>query len=107
MYYVTWSEGFRPGLLNRPGGSSTPDWTYTVPPITNQMKLQTMNLVGKPFSADGQLRFNGSLFMVDIAGLQTTILDPSITNCFSQIMQLMLKSRGLEGDFQYYPNRDG
>ena len=25
MYYVTWSEGFRPGLLNRPGGSSTPD----------------------------------------------------------------------------------
>ena len=21
MYYVTWSEGFRPGLLNRPGGA--------------------------------------------------------------------------------------
>jgi iron complex outermembrane receptor protein len=23
MYYVTWSEGFRPGLLNRPAGVSS------------------------------------------------------------------------------------
>ena len=82
MYYVTWSEGFRPGLLNRPGGSSTPDGTYTVPPITESDEVPIMNLVGKQFSVMASLRFNGSLFMVDIAGLQTSILDPSITNLF-------------------------
>ena len=32
MYYVTWSEGFRPGLLNRPVGSSNADGSYTVKP---------------------------------------------------------------------------
>ena len=30
MYYVTYSEGFRPGLLNRPGGASGPNG-YSVP----------------------------------------------------------------------------
>ena len=28
MYYLTWSEGFRPGLLNRPVGRQNPDKTY-------------------------------------------------------------------------------
>ena len=41
-----------------------------------------MNLAGKQSSVMGSLKFNGSLFMVDIAGLQTSILDPSITNLF-------------------------
>ena len=35
MYYVTWSEGFRPGLLNRPAGQSTKDGSYTVRPVTD------------------------------------------------------------------------
>ena len=30
MYCLTWSEGFRPGLLNRPVGRQNPDKTYTV-----------------------------------------------------------------------------
>ena len=49
MYYVTWSEGFRPGLLNRPVGASNPDGTYTVKAELIPMKLLTMNLVGKPY----------------------------------------------------------
>ena len=32
MYYVTWSEGFRPGLLNRPVGRTNADGSYTVKP---------------------------------------------------------------------------
>ena len=32
MMYVTWSEGFRPGLLNRPVGSTSPDGSYSVKP---------------------------------------------------------------------------
>ena len=31
MYYATYSEGFRPGLLNRPGGAYKASDNYTVP----------------------------------------------------------------------------
>jgi FtsH-binding integral membrane protein len=31
---------------------------------------------------DGALRFNGSAFMVDITGLQSTIFDAAIVNLF-------------------------
>ena len=107
MYYVTWSEGFRPGLLNRPGGYSTPDGTYTVPPITESDEVTNYEFGWKTVLSDGQLKFNGSLFMVDIAGLQTSILDPSITNLFFSDNAADAEILGLEGDFQYYPNVDG
>ena len=107
MYYVTWSEGFRPGLLNRPGGSSTPDGAYTVPPITESDEVTNYEFGWKTVLSDGQLKFNGSLFMVDIAGLQTSILDPSITNLFFSDNAADAEITGLEGDFQYYPNVDG
>ena len=107
MYYVTWSEGFRPGLLNRPGGSSTPDGAYTVPPITESDEVTNYEFGWKTVLSDGQLRFNGSLFLVDIAGLQTSILDPSITNLFFSDNAADAEITGLEGDFQYYPNVDG
>ena len=35
MYYVTYSEGFRPGLLNRKGGASNAAGTYTVPNVVD------------------------------------------------------------------------
>ena len=49
MYYVTWSEGFRPGLLNRPAGQSTPDGSIQLVQLLILMKLPTMNLVGRLF----------------------------------------------------------
>mgnify|MGYP003689332823 CR=1 FL=1 len=107
MYYVTWSEGFRPGLLNRPGGDSTPDGRYTVPPITESDEVTNYEFGWKSVMNDGRLRFNGSLFMVDIAGLQTSILDPSITNLFFSDNAADAEITGLEGDFIYYPNAEG
>ncbi|MDB2370748.1 TonB-dependent receptor [Gammaproteobacteria bacterium] len=107
MYYVTWSEGFRPGLLNRPGGSSTPDGKYTVPPITESDEVTNYEFGWKTILSEGQLKFNGSLFMVDIAGLQTSILDPSVTNLFFSDNAADAEILGLEGDFQYYPNVEG
>ena len=35
MYYVTYSEGFRPGLLNRKGGAVNAAGTYTVPNVVD------------------------------------------------------------------------
>ena len=107
MYYVTWSEGFRPGLLNRPGGDSTPDGLYTVPPITESDEVTNFEFGWKSVMNDGRLRFNGSLFMVDIAGLQTSILDPSITNLFFSDNAADAEITGLEGDFVYYPDAEG
>jgi iron complex outermembrane receptor protein len=107
MYYVTMSEGFRPGLLNRPGGDSTSDGSYTVPFITESDEVTNYEFGWKSISNDGQLRFNGSMFMVDIEGLQTSILDPSITNLFFSDNAADAEITGLEGDFVYYPNLDG
>ena len=57
--------------------------------------------------ADGRLRFNGSAFMVDVTGLQTTIFDPSIVNLFFSDNAADAEITGLEGDFMYYPDMDG
>ncbi|MBT8443289.1 MAG: TonB-dependent receptor, partial [Gammaproteobacteria bacterium] len=81
MYYVTWSEGFRPGLLNRPGGAAGPN-NFTVPFELDTDDVTNIELGLKSDFFDGTFRLNGALFFVDIEKLQTTIFDPSITNLF-------------------------
>jgi outer membrane receptor protein involved in Fe transport len=107
MYYVTWSEGFRPGLLNRPVGSSNAAGTYTVKPEVKSDEVTNYEFGWKAVLADGQLRFNGSAFMVDVSGLQTTVFDPSIVNLFFSDNAADAEIMGLEGDFIYYPDLDG
>ena len=60
MYYVTWSEGFRPGLLNRPVGSSNADGSYTVKPEVESDEITNVEFGWKTVLLDGQMRFNGS-----------------------------------------------
>ena len=107
MYYVTWSEGFRPGLLNRPVGSSNAAGTYSVKPEVKSDEVTNYEFGWKAILADGQLRFNGSAFMVDVTGLQTTVFDPSIVNLFFSDNAADAEIVGLEGDFIYYPDLDG
>ncbi|MDB3996476.1 TonB-dependent receptor [Gammaproteobacteria bacterium] len=107
MYYVTWSEGFRPGLLNRPAGQSTPDGSYTVRPVTDSDEVTNLEFGWKTVMRDGKLRFNGSAFMIDITGLQTTIFDPSIANLFFSDNAADAEITGAEGDFIYIADRDG
>jgi len=107
MYYVTWSEGFRPGLLNRPVGRTSPDGSYTVPPSIDSDQITNYEFGWKTILADGQLRFNGSVFMVDVEGLQTTVFDPSIVNLFFSDNAADGEIKGVEGDFTYYANREG
>ena len=66
MYYVTWSEGFRPGLLNRPVGRTSPDGSYTVPAEVKSDEITNVEFGWKMILADGQLRLNGSAFNVDV-----------------------------------------
>jgi outer membrane receptor protein involved in Fe transport len=98
MFYVTWSEGFRPGLLNRPGGAQGPGG-YTVP-----FELDTDDVVNyeagwKLDLFDRTVRFNGSIFYVEIENLQATIFDPTIVNLFFSDNAADAEIFGIEGDF--------
>ena len=106
MYYITWSEGFRPGLLNRPVGSSNADGSYTVKPEVKSDEVTNFEFGWKTTSEDGKLRFNGSAFMLDITGLQSTIFDPSIVNLFFSDNAADAEISGVEGDFIYITNSD-
>ncbi|MEM1146329.1 MAG: TonB-dependent receptor [Pseudomonadota bacterium] len=102
LFYATYSEGFRPGLLNRPGGAAGPNG-YTVPFAVDTDDVQNYEIGWKTELFDNSLRFNGSAFFVEIEGLQTTIFDPSIVNLFFSDNAANAEIQGLEGDFTWAP----
>jgi outer membrane receptor protein involved in Fe transport len=98
MFYGTWSEGFRPGLLNRPGGATAASG-YTVPFALDTDDVINLEAGWKLDLLDRTLRFNGSVFYVEIENLQTTIFDPSIVNLFFSDNAADAEILGIEGDF--------
>lgn len=104
LLYATVSEGFRPGLLNRPGGATNADGTFSVPYALNTDEVLNMELGWKTDLLDNQVRLNGSLFYVQIEDMQTTIFDPSITNLFFSDNAADAEVLGLEADFIYAPS---
>lgn len=102
LFYATYSEGFRPGLLNRPGGASGPN-NFTVPFAVDTDEVQNYELGWKTELFDNSLRFNGSAFFVEVEGLQTTIFDPSIVNLFFSDNAANAEISGIEGDFTWAP----
>ncbi|MGX6649233.1 TonB-dependent receptor [Maricaulaceae bacterium MS644] len=106
LFFATYSEGFRPGLLNRPGGATTAldgGGAYTVPFALDSDQVTNYELGWKLDLLEDQLRFNGSAFFVDIEDLQTTIFDPSITNLFFSDNAANAEVYGVEGDLTYAP----
>jgi outer membrane receptor protein involved in Fe transport len=103
LVYATFSEGFRPGLLNRPGGASNPAGTFTVPFAVDTDDLTNYELGWKADLLDYTLRFNGAIFFSEIERLQTTIFDPSITNLFFSDNAADAEVSGIEGDFIWEP----
>ncbi len=102
MLYATYSEGFRPGLLNRPGGATNGSG-YTVPFELETDEVKNYEIGWKTELFDRQVRFNGSAFYVDISNLQTTIFDPSITNLFFSDNAADARIMGVEGDLTFAP----
>ena len=102
MYYLTWSEGFRPGLLNRPGGASGPN-NFTVPYELDTDDVTNLEVGLKSDFFDSTFRLNAALFFVDIQNLQTTIFDPSIVNLFFSDNAADAEVMGFEGDFSWLP----
>jgi outer membrane receptor protein involved in Fe transport len=103
LYYLTWSEGFRPGLLNRPGGAQNGAGTFAVPFALDTDDVTNIELGLKAEFLDNSLRFNGAVFFIDIERLQTTIFDPSITNLFFSDNAANAEVTGFEGDFVWLP----
>ena len=103
LYYVTISEGFRPGLLNRPGGSPSRDGSGFVVPYELQTDEVVNYEVGMKADFGNAFRLNAALFNVDIKNLQTTIFDTSISNLFFSDNAADAEVTGLEADFTWLP----
>ncbi len=108
LFYGTYSEGFRPGLLNRPGGATLNDPAtgavlFTVPHVVDTDEVNNFEFGWKTTLADNQIRFNGSAFFVDISRLQTTIFDPNIANLFFSDNAADAEIKGVEGDLTWAP----
>ena len=103
LLYFTFSEGFRPGLLNRPGGATNPAGTFSVPFAVDTDDLTNLEIGWKTDLLDNTLRFNAALFWSDIERLQTTIFDPSITNLFFSDNAADADATGFEGDLIWAP----
>ena len=106
LWYATWSEGFRTGLLNRPGGAFQSATGYSVPFDVKSDELINMELGWKLDMLDNTLRFNGAVFFLDISDLQTTIFDTSIVNLFFSDNAADAEVTGIEGDITWAPTNN-
>ena len=103
LYYVTLSEGFRPGLLNRPGGAVSADGSGFVVPYELDTDEVVNFEVGMKADFGNAFRLNAALFSIDIERLQTTIFDTSIVNLFFSDNAADAEVQGLEADFTWLP----
>ena len=90
-------------MLNRPGGAYQAANDYTVPFEVKSDELINMELGWKLDMLGNTLRFNGSIFFLDISDLQTTIFDTSIVNLFFSDNAADAEVTGIEGDITWAP----
>ena len=89
MFYATWSEGFRPGGVNRRG---------TFPPYKADF-LTNYELGWKTTWADNRLRFNGAIFKGDWDDFQFSFLGENGLTNISNAGNAQLE--GIEVDVQW------
>jgi len=68
MGYVTYSEGYRPGGINRDGSA-------VVPQLYEPDYIKNYEIGWKSMLADGRVRFNGAAYIMDWKDLQLTRFD--------------------------------
>ena len=105
MYYATYSEGFRPGLLNRPGGDCNADGSFCVPFTIESDTVSNYEAGWKVDLLDNRLRFNGSIFYIEIEDLQTGIFDASISNLFFVSNAADAEVKGIEAELTWAPEK--
>jgi len=101
LYYATFSQGFRPGVLNRPAAVAP-----LVQPFVDTDDLDNFEVGWKTRFFDNELQFNGSAFWAVIDGLQTSVFDPVTlgTNLFVGSNAADARVRGIEADIIWAPS---
>jgi outer membrane receptor protein involved in Fe transport len=94
LVYATYSEGFRPGGINR--NNRPPN-----PPHYEPDFLTNYEFGWKTTSADNRLRFNGAIFFEDWAGVQFSFLPPSGSGLTIVRNAGSAEIRGIELDFAW------
>jgi outer membrane receptor protein involved in Fe transport len=95
LFFITYSEGFRPGGFNRTPGVPT---TYVSDEVTN------LELGWKTTMLDGTLRFNGSVYQIDWDSLQVGITDFAISVLTFTTNAADAEIEGFEGDLTWLPS---
>ena len=98
LFYATWSEGFRPPLLNRPVGAGG-----VVPGLVRTDELVNWEIGGKTMARGRSLQLNWSAFVENIKDLQSTIFDSNIVNLYFSDNAANARVRGIEGNFIWLP----
>lgn len=94
MFYATYSEGFRPGLVNRIPGNGVPAAVLT-DTVTNYELGWKMTLL------DGRMRFNGAAYKIDWKDIQIAIQDPTISFLAFGANAGSAEIKGVEGDITF------
>ena len=93
MLYFTWSEGYRPGGINREPNLPTEALAWEPDFLTN------WELGWKSTLADGRVRLNGAAYFMDWEDIQYTVYNPDLSFCCGNVYNLSTAEvTGLEAD---------
>lgn len=103
LFYGTYSEGFRPGGFNRGGGLASANPTFPSPPVTyNTDDVVNYEFGWKTELMNGDMRFNGSAYMINWSDMQLSRFDPVNVSILTFIENAAdAEIRGIEGDLSW------
>jgi len=94
MVYVTYSEGYRPGGINRDPDLPEQVWQPD--------KMKNYEFGWKTTFNDGRVRFNGAAYIMDWSNIQYTIYHFYLSACCGNVYNLeTAKIKGIEADLTY------
>jgi outer membrane receptor protein involved in Fe transport len=101
MIYGTWSEGYRPGGINRDPNLINTAGTQTWVPD----KLTNYEVGLKSTFADGRVRLNSAIYTMDWDDIQYTVYDFVLSACCGNVYNLSTaKVQGFEADLTWVPS---
>jgi len=97
MFYFTWSEGYRPGGVNREATFEGTSLETYIPDIMTNYEIGW-----KTTLADGRVRFNGAAYFMDWDDIQYTIYNSKFSICCGNTYNLSTAEiKGAEFDLTW------
>ena len=106
LYYLLYSEGFRPGGFNRGGGDSMNDIDF-VPFTYGTDSIKNYELGWKTMLLNQTLQFNGAAYYVDWSDMQVARFDPINLSILTFIENAASSEiKGIESDIVWLPTKN-